>query len=264
MSTDTRADTDADTDAEFAVSQDGHVATVIIRRPPYNYANTDMIRRLADLFAGLDAQTDCRAIVLASEGKAFCAGADFSRDSEGAAGIDPALFYHQAMRLFDGRKPIVAAVHGAAIGAGAGLALVADFRIVCPETRFSFNFNRLGFHPGFGLSYTLPRLIGMQKASLLFYTGRRIDGTEAMRIGLADDVVARHDVLLHAQQLAGEIAASAPMAVQSTRQTLHKDLAEQVRRVNARELDVQLKQFGSADFQEGVRAMAERRLPVFQ
>ena len=258
------ADNHADTDAELTVSKDGHVATVIIRRPPYNYANTDMIRRLADLFAELDAQTDCRAIVLTSEGKTFCAGADFSLNSGGTGGIDIALFYHQAMRLFDVRKPIVAAVQGAAIGAGAGLALLADFRIVCPETRFSFNFNRLGFHPGFGLSHTLPRLIGIQKASLLFYTGRRIDGTEAVRIGLAEELVAKDDVLSRARQLAGEIAASSPGAVQSTRQTLHGDLAEQVRRVNARELEVQLKQFGSADFQEGVRAMAERRLPVFQ
>ena len=249
---------------DLTVSHDGHVSTVVFQRPPHNYVDTDLIERLADTFAQLDADDNCRAIVLASEGKSFCAGADFSGAEKKAVNVDPATFYRQAMRLFEGRKPMVAAIHGPAIGAGAGLALVADFRIACPESRFSVNFNRLGFHPGFGLSYTLPRLIGVQKASLLFYTGRRIDGAEAVAMNLADELVNSGEVLTRAQELAKEIATSAPLAVQSTRQTLREGVAEQVRTVNQRELSEQAVQFQTVDFREGVQAMAERRLPLFQ
>jgi enoyl-CoA hydratase/carnithine racemase len=195
---------------------------------------------------------------LASVGKSFCAGADFSGTAD-----KPEVFYGQAMRLFEYEKPIVAAVHGAAIGGGVGLALVADFRVACPSARFSVNFNRLGIHPGFGLTVTLPRLIGMQRASLLFYTGRRIDGNEAFAMNLVDELVAEDAVLRRAQELAGEIAASAPLAVQSTRHSLRLNLAAEIRAMNRREQAEQMIQQGTMDFKEGVRAMAERRLPVF-
>jgi enoyl-CoA hydratase/carnithine racemase len=159
---------------------------------------------------------------------------------------------------------VVAAVHGPAIGGGLGLALVADFRVTCVEARFSANFNRLGFHPGFGLSVTLPRLVGVQQASLLFYSGRRIDGQEAHRIGLADVLVAQDRVRTCALELAQEIAGSAPLAVQSTRATLRAGLVEQIRLAVARESMEQQGQFLTDDFREGVAAMAARRPPQFK
>ncbi|MFA7670366.1 MAG: enoyl-CoA hydratase-related protein, partial [Burkholderiaceae bacterium] len=113
-------------------------------------------------------------------------------------------------------------------------------------------------------SMTLPRLIGIQQAALLFYTGRRIDGAEALRIGLADSLVDTVDIHQHAQALAEEIAASAPIAVEATRETLRQGLADEAKRVNQRELELQRAHFRTADFQEGIAAMAERRLPVFQ
>ena len=102
--------------------------------------------------------------------------------------------YKEAIRLFRTKKPIIGAIHGAAVGGGLGLALVPDFRVTCAEARFSANFNRLGFHPGFGLTVTLPRLVGAQQAALLFYTGRRISGDEAVRLGLADVLVPQAEV----------------------------------------------------------------------
>ena len=177
--------------------------------------------------------------------------------------VDPTAFYAEAMRLFRNRKPLVAAVEGAAVGAGLGLALLADFRVTCPEARFSANFNRLGFHPGFGLSLTLPRLVGAQKAAMLFYTGRRIGGEEAVAIGLADELVDKVQVLPRAMALTQDIAASAPLAVASTRRSLREGLAEQVAEANQQELAIQREQFRTEDFREGVAAMAARRLPVF-
>lgn len=246
--------------SEIIVTRDGYVVQLEMRRPPHNFLDVDYVNQLADILDGLDADTGCRAIVLSSGVKSFCAGADFSRPN---AGTDPSLFYGQAMRLFRSKKPMIAAVAGAAVGAGMGLTLVADFRVTCPEARFSANFNRLGFHPGFGMSLTLPRLVGEQKAAQLFYTGRRIKGDEAFAIGLADELVSEAQVTQRALDLAQEIAASAPLAVMSTRETLRQGLAERVVAANQRELAIQMPQFRTADFREGVAAMAERRVPVF-
>jgi enoyl-CoA hydratase/carnithine racemase len=202
---------------------------------------------------------------LAAEGKVFCAGADFSTDQ--AKGIDPnevlSNFYAVAMTLFETKKPMVAAVQGAAIGAGFGLSLLADFRIACPETIFSANFTRLGIHPGFGMSVTLPRIIGVSNAELLFYTGRRIKGKEALNLGLLSELVERDDVLPSAIKLANEIASCAPLAVQNTKATMRMDLAEQIRTANKREQALQMVQMKTKDFREAIKAMHERREPEF-
>lgn len=237
--------------------REGHVTTVLLRRPPHNFIDVALVTDLADALHALDADADCRAVVLAAEGKSFCAGADLSDRPDSAA------LYGQAMRLFRTRKPIVAAVHGPAIGAGAGLALVADFRVAGPAARFRVHFNRLGFHPGFGTTLTLPRLVGAQHAARMFYTGEPVDGARAAAIGLVDELVADGEVLARAQALAAQIAASAPLAVQSTRETLRADFADAVTAANARELRVQQPQFESNDFREGVAAARERRAPVF-
>ena len=256
------------TTKDVGVDLKDRVGTVEIRRPPNNFFDNALIAQIGDAFDAFDRDPECRAIVLAAAGKAFCAGADFSNRpltgalAEGADGVAKHL-YKEALRLFRTRKPIVAAVHGAAVGGGLGLALVADFRVTCAEARFSANFNRLGFHPGFGLTTTLPRLVGAQKAALMFYTSRRIPGDEALAIGLADVLVPKAEVRAAAHALAVEIAQSAPLAVVSTRETLRRGLAEQIESSTERELTEQEWQRRTADFKEGVAAMAERRLPHF-
>ena len=257
----------SDNHTDVLVSFDGPVATVEINKPPHNFFSIALIRELADVFEDLESDRRCHAIVLAASGTAFCAGADFSNreatpPQRSPRGLNP--IYDQALRMFACTKPVVAAVHGSAVGGGLGLALVADFRVTCAEAKFSANFNRLGFHPGFGLSVTLPRLIGTQQAALLFYTGRRIAGAEAVAIGLADVLVAQDQVRAEAAKLAREIAISAPLAVQSTRATLRAGLVEQIRLAVARESAEQNAQFKTADFKEGVAAMAERREPQFK
>src|SRR5262249_49854365 len=146
---------------DVSVALDEHIAIVEIHRPPHNYFDADLIQNLADAFEAMDNEHECRVIVLASEGKSFCAGANFHARSPGVeevAGTTSRL-YQNAVRLFACSKPIVAAIHGAAIGGGFGLSLVADFRVVSPDARFGANFVKLGIHPGFGLTYTLPRII---------------------------------------------------------------------------------------------------------
>ncbi len=240
----------------------GHVATLSFSRPPLNFFDAELIKDLADTLDYLDQLPACRVTVLVAEGKVFCAGADFS----GADQCDPQYprrVYKSAVRLFRTRKPLICVVEGAAIGGGLGLALVADFRVTSEKARFSANFNRLGIHQGFGISVTMPRLVGPQMAALLIATGRRIDGREAVRIGLADVLAEPGQERQAARALAEEIAASAPRAVMSSRETLRMGLADAVDTVIDREASEQEWQIVSADFAEGTRAMAERRQPVF-
>ena len=249
---------------DLSVEIADHVATVEMHRPPNNFFDTTLIAEIGAAYEALDRDPACRAIVLAAEGKAFCAGADLAGRGAVAAGDAPQRhLYKEAIRLFRTRKPVVAAVHGAAVGGGLGLALSADFRVTCAEARFSANFSRLGFHQGFGLSVTLPRLVGPQKAALLLYTGQRVPGDEAVTIGLADKLVAESDVRKEAIALAAEIAISAPLAIQSIRETLRRGLADQVEAATERELVEQDWQRKTEDFKEGVSAMSARRTPNF-
>ena len=252
---------------DLDVALDGHVATVEIRRPPNNFFDYGLIHELANAYERLDADPRCRAIVLCSEGRHFCAGADFSaRGQWSRERIDrqAGKLYVEAARVFSCTKPVVAAVQGAAVGGGLGLALSADFRIACEESRFVANFARLGIHQGFGISVTLPRLVGHAKAALMLYTGRRIKGAEAVGMGLADELTDLSAVRSRAFALATEIAQSAPLAVRSIRATLRRGLADAVREATDHELAEQSRLRRTADHLEGVKATAERRLGEFE
>jgi enoyl-CoA hydratase/carnithine racemase len=251
----------------IGVETAGHIATIEVRRGPNNFVDTDMVGEIADALEVYDRTPAVRAIVLCANGKHFCAGADFgSRGPDGVARTAKRgrHLYKEAQRLWRTGKPIVAAVHGAAVGAGVGLAVMADFRVTCPEARFATNFTRMNYHPGFGLTCTLPRLIGMQQASLLMYTGRRITGEEAVSIGLADYCVPLDQVRAKALELATEIAQSGPLAIVATRETLRRGLADAVAAATEREYEEQDWLRNTADFKEGIKAMGERRLPDFQ
>jgi len=246
---------------EVAIEFSGHVAVATIDRPPNNHVSVELMHDLADALDDIDADKNLRAVVLAAAGKNFCAGADLVSPTgiggSGMQGINP--LYVEAVRLFSAKKPIVAAVQGAAVGAGLGLALVADFRIASPDARFTANFVKLGFHPGFGITHTLPRLVGSQKAELMCLTGRRINGEEALEMGLIDELAGREDLLAAALRLASEIAANAPLAVQATRATFRSELAAAVKAQTDHELTEQTWLRKTADFAEGVRSVNERR-----
>jgi enoyl-CoA hydratase/carnithine racemase len=139
-----------------------------------------------------------------------------------------------------------------------------DFRVAAPEAKFSANFARLGFHHGFGLSVTLPDLVGQQRAMELLYTGRRVPGEEALVLGLCDRLVPLAELRDEARRLAAEIAASAPLAVASIRQTLRGGLPARIRAATDRERAEQERLQKTSDFREGVAAMAERRTPKFR
>ena len=250
---------------DVSVQSANHVALITLDRRPNNHVSVELMRDLADALDDIDGEIDLRASVLTTAGKVFCAGADLVSPggvgASGMQGINP--LYVEAVRLFSARKPMVAAIQGAAVGAGLGLALVADFRVAAPEARFASNFVKLGFHPGFGITLTLPRVIGQQRAALLCMTGRRLKGDEALAWGLVDELVPLEELQAAALRLAGEIAENAPLAVQSTRATFRVGLAEAVKAQPDHEMKEQTWLRATKDFAEGVRAVNERRAGKF-
>jgi len=228
-----------------------------------------------DAYQALDDDPACRVIVLCAAGKHFCAGANLGGEDSAPAAPAPAgrpasplgvvsELYAEAVRLFEARTPVIAAVQGAAVGGGLGLACSADFRIAAPEARFAANFARLGFHQGFGLTVTLPAIIGGQRSLEMLYTGRRVRGEEAARIGLADKLVPADQLRPAAYEMAAEIAASAPLAVRSIRETMRGHLAAEVRAATEREGAEQNRLRQTADFREGIAATAQRRPARFE
>ncbi len=200
---------------DVTVEVEDHVATVEIHRPPNNFFDVALIREFVDAVFGLDDDPSCRAVVLCAEGKNFCAGADLGPESDLVD--QTADLYAQAVQLFSAKKPMVAAVNGAAVGGGLGLALAADFRVATPESRFSCNFAKLGFHQGFGISVTLPAVVGQQRALELLYTGGQVKGAEALAIGLCDRLTRGDDLRAAAHEFASEVAAAGPLAVVAIR-----------------------------------------------
>lgn len=247
---------------------DGHVAQCEIKRPPNNFFDHQLIKDLATCFEDIDKQNDIRAIVLCSEGKHFCAGANFgssvrAAELEQRTENDRNPLYDEAVRLFRCNKPVIAAVQGAAVGGGFGLALMADFRVVCPATRMTANFVKLGFTPGFGLTHTLERIVGAQRANLMFLTGRRINGETAQEWGLGDIYTDTDNVRSAAIELAQEIAENAPLALLSVREQMRPNIAEAVNDVTTIESREQKWLQQTSDHKEGIKAVAEKRAGNF-
>ena len=247
------------------LSLDEGVAHLRLNRPEAaNGMSVELLRALYEAIMACHGEPDVRVLLLTGAGKNFCAGANFgaSDSAGGKTSTDGQLsndLYRHAVRIFRSTKPVVAAVQGAAIGGGLGLSLVPDFRVASPEARFGANFVKLGIHQGFGISVTLPRLIGEQQAALMLLTGRRVNGEEALAMGLVDVLTEAENLRAEAMRLATEIAENAPLAVGSVRATLRQGLAEEVAKATEHELSEQLWLRATEDAQEGIRAVAERR-----
>ena len=249
---------------DISVQVKNNLAYVEIQRPPNNFFDYLLIEQIADAYEELDEISECRIIILSSQGKNFCAGANFGQDEDMLDKSVPySKLYAQAVRLFKTKKPVIAIIQGAAIGGGLGLALSADFRIACPEARFAANFAKLGFHPGFGSSITLPRVVGKQKAMDMLFSARRVAGEEAYQIGLADRLTSKENLMIEAENFAETITSSAPMAVESIRATLRGNLAEEGEKIVDWELSEQVRLQKTEDFKAGIEASLNREVPKF-
>jgi enoyl-CoA hydratase len=257
----------------------GAAALVVFDDPERRNAMTEaMGRALADAMARLAADASVRAVVLTGAGAAFSAGGDLamleekSRAARAAPG-EPGrsanrafmrTFYRLFLSVRDLPVPSIAALNGAAIGAGLAVALACDLRVAAHEAKLGLNFTKLGIHPGMGSSWTLPRLVGPAHAADLLLTGRIVDGAEAERIGLVNRCVAREQVVPQALALANEICACAPIAVRQTKQALARTFAVELDEQLDFEADQQAICYETADLAEGLRATRERRAPEFR
>ena len=246
------------------LSPDGVLYIVMNRPEVQNAFNSEQIVLLTEAFENAESNPEVKVVVLCGEGKNFCAGADFSKTNFTSGENIYEDLYKQAVRLFRTNKPIIASIQGAAIGGGLGVALSADFRVACKESKFSANFGKLGFHQGFGTTITLPRVVGVQNAKLMLLTSKRINGEEAYNIGLVDYLVERSELMNKAKILAKEINASGPLGIKAIRNTLNQGLAdkiEEVVKIEAREQNI-LRE--TSDFKEGIDASINRREPIFK
>jgi len=239
-----------------------------------------MTREMGEAFrlriGNLVADESIRALILTGEGRAFSAGGDLDmleiQADRGAAapglawrGIrdDMSAFYRLFLSIREMPCPTLAAINGHAIGAGLCVALGCDFRFVAAEAKLGLNFTRIGLHPGMAATWTLPRLIGPALASELLFTSRTIDGQEAVRIGLANRVLPRGEVLAAAHSTAEEIAQNAPLAVRATKRALRRSENVTLEDQLQFEASEQARNFETADAQEGIAAVRERRSPNF-
>jgi enoyl-CoA hydratase/carnithine racemase len=261
------------------VTSRGAVALVVFDDPERRNAMTEaMGRALTQVVARLSADSAVRAVVLTGEGSAFSAGGDLAmleaksragreQPGEAARAANRAFmrdFYRLFLAVRDLPCPSIAAIQGAAIGAGLAVALACDLRIAAREAKLGLNFAKLGIHPGMGSSWTLPRLVGPAHAADLLLSARIIDGIEAERIGLVNCAVPRDDVVATALARAEEIAACAPIAVRGAKRALARTGAASLDEQLEFEAEQQAICYESADFAEGLRATREKRPPRFE
>ena len=251
--------------------EDG-VAWITLNRPDRLNAFAGTMRDdLHDAIARADESPDARAIVITGAGRAFCSGADLEVTVDLAARGDDAAFerlveagVRVVRRLAAVEKPTVAAVNGAAAGAGASLALACDFRIASSAATFGVTFNRIGLHPDWGATYFLPRLVGRGRAAELVLAARMIDAEEARAIGVFERVVPAEQFDEEVRKLARELGAKPPLALKLAKRTLASSLDATLDDVLTAEREAQMRCFRSADAKEGIAAFTEKRKPVFR
>jgi 2-(1,2-epoxy-1,2-dihydrophenyl)acetyl-CoA isomerase len=253
------------------VDEDG-VAWITLNRPDrLNAFAGDMRTRLHDALDRAATDPGVRVIVITGAGRGFCTGADVEVMSDLLQRGDDDTFeglveagMRAVRRLRTIEKPVVAAVNGPAAGAGASLALACDFRIASERASIGFTFNRIGLHPDWGATYTLPRLVGPGRAAELVMSGRMVDAREAERIGLFERVFTDDWFEDEVKKIVKELAAKPPLALQLAKQTLAASPASELDAMLTMEGERQMRCFRSADAKEGISAFNEKRKPVFR
>lgn len=247
------------------------IGVLRLNRPDkLNAMNYEMGYELKRLVGEILEDHTLRALVVTGAGKSFSAGGDLSfilenitrRPQENYKTMRE--FYELFLCIREVPVPIIAAINGAAIGAGFCFALACDLRVCATDARLGVTFVKLNLHPGMGAELFLTRLLGPARATELLLTGRVMDGIEAERLGLVNTVVPAGAVLERAMEMASQIAACGPLAVRQTLTTLRKLAAVDLPSVLHEEASAQAQDFATADLAEGVKAVREGRLPRFE
>ena len=259
-------------------ARDGDVVTLTFNDPSRLNAMTQaMGEAFRGAIAELAADASLRGVVLTGAGRAFSAGGDLTMiESRAAQGAESGprgrgqirdgmrSFYQLFLSVRDLPCPVIAAINGAAIGAGLCVALACDVRIASAAAKLGLNFTQLGLHPGMGATWTLPRLVGPAHAAEILFSSRVFSGSEAAEIGLVSRAVAAAEVLPAARALAAEFAAAAPLAVRGVKRALRRSAEASLEDQLSFEALEQAACFESQDVQEGLAAVRERRAAKFE
>lgn len=215
-----------------------------------------------------EGDSDVRVVLLSGEGRAFCVGADLKEHKAGRTAFERRqyLLGEQVVckRLMELKRPVVAAVNGFALGAGAEIAMASDFVLMAASARIGLPEISIGSFLGGGVTYLLPRLVGLAKARELVFLGERIDGAEAVRIGLASRVLPDESFLDAAREFAALVASKAPLSMQLAKEQLNSSGERTLDSALVAELEGMTFVATTKDWQEGIDAFAEKRAPVFK
>jgi enoyl-CoA hydratase/carnithine racemase len=245
------------------------VGVITLNRPDHRNAMTpELLDAFSEAIGEARRDERIRCLVITGKGHCFSAGADLrsslQRSDLGEPSRDTSFaMYEPFLQVLDLEVPVIAAMNGHTVGGGFGLTLLADVRVANVDAKYGVNFARLGIHSGLGISYLLPRLVGVAYASELLFTGKLIRGSEALRIGLVTHAEEADQVLPTAMALARAIAASAPMAVQQMKASIRRGLRWEIREAALEEASLQAASLTTEDAKEGVSAILQKREPEF-
>jgi 2-(1,2-epoxy-1,2-dihydrophenyl)acetyl-CoA isomerase len=253
------------------IAEDAGVVTITLHRPERLNALVDHMRRdLAEALEEAGSDPDVRVVVLTGAGRAFCAGGDVNFMAELVQGGDSEEFARllgAARRVILAirhmTKPVIASINGPAAGAGFNLALACDLRIASSDATFAQSFVKIGFHPDWGGTYFLPRMIPPNIACEMFFLGEPIDAQRAFQLGLVNKVVAPADLEMETRKLAERLRDSAAVSIAGSKQAVYASEHDTLEQMLQYEVDAQLRCFESEDGAEGVRAFLEKRPPKF-
>ena len=248
------------------------IATLVMNRPDrLNALDTKLVTTLNDTLGRIAKDGSVRVVVLTGAGRAFCAGGDLALIGQArttGATRDLELLLASGTRavltMRSMPQPVIAAVNGAAAGAGMNLALAADIRIAAEGAVFGQNFAKVGLFPDFGGTYFLPQLVGPAKAAELFYTGDMIDAKTALQLGIVNQVVPATELEAEVNSLARTIAQGPPLVIRAVKKTLFASESEKLTLGLGQEVEEQIRCYLAQDCSEGISAFFEKRPPKFR
>jgi len=248
------------------------IATFVLNRPDrLNALNNELATALNEALGRVAEDDSVSVVVITGAGRAFCAGGDLAAIGKGRQGretqsLEPLLRsgMQAVLRMRTIPQPVIAAVNGAAAGAGMNIALAADIRIAAEEATFGQNFSKVGLFPDYGGTYFLPQLVGPAKAAELFYTGDMIDAKTALSLGIVNHVVPGARLEAEVKSLAQKIALGPGVAIRAVKKTLFGSEKKELSEALEREVQEQIGCYLSEDCSEGIRAFFDKRPPKFQ